>query len=188
MPLATGYYVEAQRIAFPYGKRLLAGPYETHAEARPEYERLRPLHPDANLAIVTRTAKSLPQVSPPPAGGAAWDLSRVEQRRAAARQIADHCTALGFAAEIEDWAGEPDVDVTVPGLRANIWVGDTPSDPMPIISWVAGEGRTLRAVLPGAWREPYGHRKATSQPMDWPRLLEALTIGLCAGVDGSAFE
>jgi hypothetical protein len=180
--------VQAQRLAFPHGVRLLAGPYETLGEAREQYEQLRPLYPDANLSLVTKRGRTLPQVSPVHAAPPAFNLARVEQRRAAARHIAEHCARHGFDAVVEDWAGEPDVDAAVPALRANIWLGDTPSAPMPIISWVASSDRQLRPVLRGAWRDDYARRKATSQPIDWPALLEALITGLCAGLDGSAFE
>lgn len=119
----------------------------------------------------------------------AFDLKNVAGRRAAGEALAERARAIGAQAVVEDWDGEPDVDVAVPGLRANIWLAYMKAAPMPIISWVARDGRRFKPSLPGAWQgEGQPHYKATSLPDTWAQLFDALEIGLLAGIDGSAFE
>lgn len=191
MPAVTRYYVKGQKLAFPYGERMLSGPHETHGEADAECKRLRPLYPDANLSVVSKYGITHRQVSPrkDPAKPA-FDLSQIGGRRAAARAIAEHCRQHGFEPVVEDWDGDPDVDVTTPSARANIWLGWTRAAPMPIISWVANSDLQFVSRLPGAWDEGDGfsNRKATSLPATWPALLDALIAGLCASIDGTAFK
>ena len=186
MPAAIGHYVEAQQVDFPHGKRLVAGPYETNAEAWDTMRALRSGMTGCSLSVRRVQAKQLPVVKRP--APTVYDLSRVEGRRAAANALADHVRALGCAVAVEDWDGEPDVDFGHNGLGANIWLGWTPAAPMPIVSWYAQPGRQLAALVPGAWSEPFPHRKATREPRGWADLFDMVTAGLCAAIDGSAFE
>lgn len=196
MVMARAWYVHGKKRAFPYGERLVSGPFDESADAWAEEKRLRDakLYPDANLTVRVHRAKSLPVRTPrgddePEHAGAGYDLSRVKQRRAAAEALrAFVVDRLGLACTIEDWEGEPDVDCRAPGLLGHIWLGHTRAAPMPIISWVADDPRQLVAVLPGAWRETHPHRKATSSPATWARLFDALEIGLLAAIDGRAFD
>lgn len=194
MPLGRGWYVKGRKWAFPYGERLVSGPFDDLGPAHDEARRIRPFYPDAHLDVVLHTAKTLPERTPRAAPPGAekeapmYDLRNAPGRLAAAEAIADRIRALGARVNIENWDGEPDVDFSVPFLRGNIWLAWTPAAPMPIISWIAGEGLKLRALLPGAWREEYPHRKATSLPETWPALFDALEIGLLAGIDGSAID
>lgn len=198
MVMARAWYVHGKKLAFPYGERLVSGPFDEHGGAFDEAARLRPFYPDATLSARPHRAKSLPVRTPrtrppgddePEHAGAGYDLSRVEQRRAAAEALRVFVVdRLGLACTVEDWEGEPDVDCRAPGLLGHIWLGWTRAAPMPIISWVADDPRQLVAVLPGAWRETHPHRKATSSPATWARLFDALEIGLLAAIDGSAFE
>lgn len=203
MPQGQAFYVEGQQHAFPHGKRLVSGPFDLSADAHTERKRIAPLYPDANLSVVTYRGKSLPQRKPRTAllcdlaprlarSGPEYDLSRVEGRRAAASDLAAYARLFGAEVTVEDWDGEPDVDIRVPGGLATIWLGWTPAAPMPLISWVAAEGRRLRQYVPGAWGMltdfAPAHRKATSHPADWAELFAMLEAGLCAMVDGTAFE
>lgn len=120
-----------------------------------------------------------------------FDLAKRAEREAAAEAIADAARACGATVVVENWDGEPDVDITMPNLRATIWLGYTQAAPMPIISWY-GATWPLASTVPGAWTE-YGlnhahGRKASSLPRSWPELFEALEAGLLASLDGSAFE
>lgn len=190
MPQAEAHYVEGQKLEYPHGKRLVSGPFDTSGEAWAEVERLRPLYPDANLSAVLYRGKSLPERRPR-GSRAAYDLSTAEGRLATARAIADHALHFGAVVSVENWDGEPDVDVTVPGGLASIWLGWTPDAPMPLISWVAAGERKLRASVAGAWHDGPQNvpsRKRTSLPADWPEFFAMLEAGLCALVDGSAFD
>lgn len=193
MTRGRAWYVKGQKLAFPHGERLCSGPFDESADAFTEAKRIRPFYPDANLSVVLHVAKSLPERTPrsgPPGAVEVveFDLRNVTGRRAAGAAIAARAEALGVACVVEDWDGEPDVSVTVPGLRAHIWLAYMKAAPMPIVSWVAQGGRKLRPVLPGAWRgEGFPHYKATSLPNDWPALFVALETGILAGIDGTAF-
>lgn len=190
---ARAHYVRGVKLAYPYAGRLVSGPFEDSERAFAEAKRLRPLYPDANLEVVPYSGRALPVRVPRGANAAAvgteHTLRSIEGRRLAAEALALHARGFGATVVLEDWDGEPDVDITVWGLRANIWLAWLPAAPMPIISWVAQEGRKLRPALPGAWEgEGFPHYKATSIPADWPALFDALEIGICGGIDGSAFE
>lgn len=47
--MITLHYVRAQQIAFPYGEKNVAGPFETGQEAWDALKRLEPLWPEARL-------------------------------------------------------------------------------------------------------------------------------------------
>lgn len=195
MTPGRGWYVKAVKRAFPHAEALVSGPFDEHGPARAERRRIVPLYPDADLTTVLEVAASLPERTPrrtppgAPAERAMFDLRNVGGRRQAAAWLAERAEALGATVWVEDWSGDPDVDVSVPALRANIWLAWLPAAPMPIISWVARDGRKLKANLPGAWRgEGFAHYKATTIADTWAQLFEALEIGLLAGIDGSAFE
>ena len=180
------WYVFGQKVDYPFGKKRVAGPFDTMAQALAEERRLRPLYPDATLCAKPVTAKTLPACTPR-AAAPAFDLSTVAGRREAAEAIRAHVVdRLGLQATVEDWDGEPDVDCRAPGLLGTIWLGWTTAAPMPFISWVADSPRRLVAV-PGAWPQDYPHRKATSEPRDWAELFAMLEAGLLAAIDGSAF-
>ena len=194
MTTGRGWYVKGRKYAFPYGERLCSGPFDDSGDAFAEARRIRPFYPDAHLDVVLEVGRTLPERTPRSAPPGAekeapmFDLRNAPGRLAAADAIALRCARYGVTARVEVWDGEPDVDFSVPFLRANIWLAYHAQAPMPIISWIAGEGLKLRAVLPGAWREEYPHRKATSLPETWPALFEALEVGLAAGIDGTAIE
>lgn len=196
MPVGRAWYVEGQKIAFPHGKRLVSGPFEEMADATAERTRLVPYYPDANLSVVPYSGNTLPERKPRGTAAGArqgqFDLRTVEGRRAAAQAIAEHARGFGAVATVEDWDGEPDVDIRVPSGLATIWLGWTPAAPMPLISWVADAPWRLHQYVPGAWGMltdfAPAHRKATSQPGDWAELFDMLAAGLCALVDGSALE
>ncbi len=193
--MARAYYVHGQKLAFPYGERLVSGPYDDSAAAFAEEKRLREagLYPDANLTVRVHRAKSLPVVTPrtrppgdEPAAVPEYDLRKRPERERAADDLADRARAFGARVEIENWDGEPDVQIFTPSLQANIWLAYLKEAPMPIISWY-GAAYPLRAV-PGAWTDDDGRRKATSLPATWSELFDALEIGICAAIDGNAFQ
>lgn len=198
MTKGRGWYVKATKTAWPNSWRLVSGPFDDHADAYPESARIAPCYPDAHLSVVLEVAHTLPERSPRTAlpsevamrvEAPMFDLRQANGRRAAAEAIATFARERGAQATVEDWDGEPDVDVLLPSLRANVWVGWTKAAPLPIISWHRA-ARPLVQVLPGAWRQDGAFRngKATSLPERWPALFDALEIGICAAVDGSAFE
>lgn len=130
----------------------------------------------------------MPSAETLPDGG--YNLRQRGERERAANDIAERARALGAQAAIENWDGEPDVDIAVASLHAQIWLAWTPAAPMPIISWY-GAAYPLRGV-PGAWHDDdvnsSHRRKATSLPATWPELFDMLETGLLAGIDGSAFD
>lgn len=184
------------------GKRLVSGPFDSLVEAGIERDRIAFLYPDATLRAVRYHGKSLPERKPrqpapllqrrdgsiEPNPQAGFDLARVEQRRAAAKALADHARAFGAEVMVEDRDGEPDVDVTTPSLKANIWLMKGRDGSVPIISWHSAKF-PLRYV-PGAWSPDFNYwrSKATSVPGSWPALFDALERGICASIDGSAFD
>lgn len=193
MPVGRAWYVQGKKHAFPYAEAWISGPFEAMADAFAERDRLAPLYPDAALSTRVRSGKTLPTCTPRTGASSAkpapkFNLARVAERRAAADAIVARVQALGLAARIEDWDGEPDVTCETPNLAAQIWLAHTPLAPMPIISWY-GARFPLQAV-PGAWPADFNaHRsKATSEPRDWAELFEMLEIGLLAAIDGSAFD
>lgn len=182
-------YVQAQQLAFPYGKRLVSGPHEHSAWAFVVADWIRADYADCNLTVVSR-GSSKATLTANNARAIKHDLSTHKGRLAAATHISDYVRfELGVRADIEDWDGEPDVDIRTPSLRANIWLMHCRPAPMPIISWHRPKpGVLFRRLLPGAWDELIPHHKATSLPADWSELFLALTVGICASIDGSAFE
>jgi len=190
-----GWYVKATRYAFPHSWRLISGPFDDSGPAFPEAARIRPFYPEAHLSVVLEVAKTLPERRPRARAPGAeqeapmFDLSRVAGRLAAAEAVAEFARERGATVNIENWDGEPDVDVWLPTLRATIGMQWHKQAPMPIISWHRAQ-RPLVGHLPGAWRQEGSFRngKATSLPETWPALFEALEIGICAAVDGSAFD
>lgn len=194
MPMARGWYVKGKKLAFPNGVRLVSGPFDDHGPAFAEARRIRPFYPDATLDVVLHTGKTLPERTPRSAPPGAepeapmFDLRNATGRRDAAAALAMHAELFGARVVLEDWDGEPDLSVSVPALNCNIWLAWTPAAPMPIISWRATRpGRDLLEVLSGAWRSG-GTLKATSKPETWPALFDALEIGICGGLDGTAFD
>lgn len=196
MVMAVGHYVSAQKLAFPYAEGLISGPFEESADAWEEMRRIRAtkLYADCNLRVKTHRARSLPVKTPrrmrPAEPVPEFNLRLVGERRRAAEALAAHGRSLGAEATIEDWDGEPDVDFRTPTLQATIWLAWTPQAPMPIVSWHSAT-HWLRPV-PGAWRAgdintSHG-RKATSLCDNWPAVFEALTAGILASIDGSAFD
>lgn len=195
MTRGRAYYVQAVQHAFPHGVRLESGPFESLRECMAECARLAPLYPDAHLREHVKRAKSLPTLTPRRAGleplpDTGYDLRKRPERERAAADIAARAEALGATVVIENWDGEPDVDITLPSLRATIWLAHLKAAPMPTISWY-GAQYPLRAV-PGAWTDAdvnsaHG-RKATSLPATWPELFDMLEAGICAAIDGSAFD
>lgn len=188
MPVGHAYYVQGQKLAFPYGERWVSGPFDDSATAQAEADRLRPLYPDATLRVTPRSGKTLPEVRPR-GDDRGFTLARVGDRRAAADAIIDLVVRrLGLVVRLEDWNGEPDVDCVTPSLSCNIWLAHTPGAPMPIINWY-GAKFPLRGV-PGAWAAEFNYwgSKATSLPRDWGELFSMLEIGLLAAVDGTAFD
>jgi hypothetical protein len=167
---------------------LASGPFDDHATAMLERQRIAPLYPEANLTVVLEVAKSLLERTPR-SPAPMFDLSKVAERRFAAKALATFARDRGATAVIEDWDGEPDVDITLPSLRATIGLQWHKAAPMPIISWHRA-ARPLVGHLPGAWQQEGSFRngKATSLPETWPALFDALEIGICAAVDGNAFE
>lgn len=199
MVMAVGHYVRGRKHAFPYGERLVSGPLDDSAAAFAEAKRLRDagLYPDAELFPYVHRAKTLPVVTPrtrPPGDEPApvpeYDLRKRPERERAADDLAERARAFGARVEIENWDGEPDVQIFTPSLQANIWLAHLKEAPMPIISWY-GAAYPLRAV-PGAWTPDHVNdahrRKASSLPGTWSELFDALEIGICAAIDGSAFD
>lgn len=178
MPAAVGHYVKGQKLAFPYGTRLVAGPFETSGEAFAEMVRLRPLYPDANLTLETQRKRRLPQVSPRAGDPLGFDLSLPDGRKAAARAVAEHCRLLGFDATLEEWEGEPDVDIVTPAVRASMTFDRAA---LPAVRWSAHMGAGL------TFRDTNSARRI-DQVQSWPDLLDALTRGLVGSLDGSVFE
>lgn len=121
---------------------------------------------------------------------AGYDLRKRAERERAARDIAERCREIGAQATVENWDGEPDVDIAVASLHAQIWLAWTPGAPMPLISWYGAKYPLVG--VPGAWFEldvnPCHRRKATSLPTTWPELFDMLETGLLAAIDGSAFD
>jgi hypothetical protein len=195
MVMARAHYVHGKQRAFPYGERLVSGPFDTSADATTERKRLEAagLYPDARLTTTTHRAKSLPVVTPrtrppgaePPAGPT-YDLRKRPERERLAAALAERARAFGATVHIENWDGEPDVQIRTPSLQANIWLAYLREAPMPIISWY-GAAYPLRAV-PGAWTDDDRRRKASSLPATWPELFDMLETGICAAIDGSAFD
>ncbi len=195
-PQPRAEYVQAQQSAFPYGTRLVSGPFHERGQVWAEKTRIEPYYPDCTLSAITHRAKALPLRLPRSCVPGdepdvpTFKLSTAAGRLAAAEEIARRARDLGAVVDIENWDGEPDVDIRLPSLHATIWLGYTAAAPMPIISWY-GARWPLRGVL-GAWRDEdvnaaHG-RKATSAPSDWPSLFEALLSGICASLDGGAFD
>lgn len=194
MPVGRAWYVHGQKLAFPYGERWVSGPFDDMRAAFDEARRLRPFYPDATLSARIRSGKTLPEAKPRTAAPGDKEpetpqlsVGTAKGRREVAEAIAGLARALGFDATVEDWDGEPDVDIATPSLNATVWVGKTG---LPIISWY-GAAFPLRAV-PGAWGADdvnAAHRaKATSKPADWAELFAMLETGLLAAIDGRAFE
>ena len=164
------FYAKAYRR--DWAVRLVAGPFEQWQEAADRAARLRPLYPNSAVEVTERDFAG---------------LRTAEGRRHVAAMLRQHAERIG--ARVEWDAETDDIDIRLPTLRANIWLADIPASPMPIISWVAGYGLRLSSLIPGAWLERgEPHRKATSMPETWTQLYDALEIGLCAGVDGGAFN
>lgn len=197
--MGRAWYVHGQKHAFPYGKRLVSGPFDEMNAAYDERARLEQakLYPDARLDVLPHSAKTLPVVTPrtrPPGDEAPavpdYDLRKRPERERAAADLAERARAFGARVEIENWDGEPDVQIFTPSLQANIWLAHLKEAPMPIISWY-GAAYPLRAV-PGAWTPDHVNdahrRKASSLPGTWSELFDALEIGICAAIDGSAFD
>lgn len=197
MPMAAAWYVRGRKRAFPYGERLVSGPFDDLAAAMAERTRLQSanLYPDAFLETHMHRAKTLPECKPrtrppgEPPDQAEYNLRRRAERERLADDIAKRARALGATVEIENWDGEPDVNIALPSLRATIWCVSVQGE-MPIISWY-GAAYPLQA-LPGAWRDDQVNsaheRKATSLPATYAELFEALETGICAAIDGGAFR
>lgn len=198
--MGRAWYVRGQKHAFPHGKRLVSGPFDESDQAWTEKRRLEQagLYPDARLDVLPHSAKTLPVVTPrtsPPGAEPVpavpdYDLRKRPERERAADDLAARARAFGARVEIENWDGEPDVQIFLPSLQANIWLAYMREAPMPIISWY-GAAYPLRAV-PGAWTADQVNdahrRKASSLPGTWSELFDALEIGICAAIDGSAFD
>ena len=197
--MARAPYVHGIQTAFPHGVKWVAGPFDDRDAAWREMDRIRPFYPDAVLSVRERTGKTLPTCTPrtappgqkPPAPAAPdYDLRKRPERERAADDLAGRARAFGARVEIENWDGEPDVQVFLPSLQANIWLAHLKEAPMPIISWY-GAVYPLRPV-PGAWTADQVNdahrRKASSLPGTWSELFDALEIGVCAAIDGSAFD
>src|SRR5690606_19044158 len=114
------------KLAFPYGERLVSGPFDDSADAWAEEKRLRDagLYPDAVLRVRTHQAKTLPVVTPrtrPPGDEPApvpeYDLRKRPERERAADDLAERARAFGARVEIENWDGEPDVQIFTPSLQ-----------------------------------------------------------------------
>jgi hypothetical protein len=185
--MGRAHYVEAQRRTFLQEKRLFSGPFDDLAAAHGERDRLGPLWPDLVLRVVPHRAKPLPIITPPPADpvNVSYDLSKPDDRRAAARRIVDHVHLLGAAAAVSVWDDEYDVDVATPNLSAAVLLDGRSA--IPVVRWHS-LNRDLREV-PGAWRaDDMYPRSVTTRPTSWPALFEALTAGILASIDGSAFD
>lgn len=192
--MASAWYVHGVKLAWPNGERLVSGPFDESADAWAEEKRLRDagLYPDATLRVRVHRAKSLPVCTPrtrppgdEPAPVAEYDLKKRPERERLAADLQAVAERFGASVVVENWDGEPDVTVTTPSLRATIWCVSVQGE-LPIISWY-GAAYPLRAV-PGAWTDDDGRRKATTLPATWSGLFEGLEIGLCAAIDGSAFD
>lgn len=199
MPMAEAWYVQGIKLDFSQATKLVSGPFDGLDDVFKEIERIRAFYPNITLRPKKHRAKSLPERKPrthapgerladmPDPG---YNLRKRAERERCADDIASRARALGATVEIENWDGEPDVDIRTPSLRATIWLAWTPAAPMPIISWY-GASYPLRGV-PGAWRAEQVNsahrRKATSLPATWPELFDALETGICAAVDGTAFD
>lgn len=183
MVMGRAWYVQGRKHKFPYGEAWLSGPFEDPALAAAELKSIAPYYPDAALQVSPRTGSSLPQCTP-----RGPSLRTAKGRIAVADEVVALCERLGVPYRRDDWDGEPTLDIELPTLRAQIWLDWTPSAPMPVVCWIATSPRNLRATLPGAWVGSFPHRKATSVPETWAQFYEALEIGICAGIDGSALE
>jgi hypothetical protein len=188
--MAYAHYVHARRQNFLQEQRLFSGPFDSRAAAHDERDRLARLWPDLVLSVKSHRAKVLPILVPPPPDpvNVSYDLSKPDDRRAAARYIVDHGHLLGAAAAVSVWDEEYDVDVATPNLSAAVLIDGR--SPIPAVRWHSPT-RNLREV-PGAWRAAdfmaVYTRSVTFRPTSWPALFEALTAGILASIDGSAFD
>lgn len=187
MPLASALYIHARKYTFPWAEAWVSGPHE-RVEAFAELKRLAPLYPDADLSVRTRTAKTLPTITP--RADKRLDMTTATGRRAVAVELERFAERLGLPAVVEDWDGEPSVDIRTPSLGASIALIKAERDRPALISWY-GAAQPLQAV-PGAWLSvdinSSHRRKATSFVSSWSGLFTALEIGLLAAIDGSAFD
>lgn len=62
--MGRAWYVKGRKHAFPYGERLVSGPFDEITPAYDELHRIRPFYPDANLDVVHHRAKTLPERTP----------------------------------------------------------------------------------------------------------------------------
>lgn len=62
--MGRGWYVKGRKHAFPYGERLVSGPFDESTAAHDEERRIRPFYPDAHLTVVLEVAKTLPERKP----------------------------------------------------------------------------------------------------------------------------
>lgn len=195
--MARAPYVYGQQIGWPNGVQWVSGPFDDREAAWREMKRLRPFYPDATLSVRERRGKSLPTCTPrtgppgeakPTEPAPSYDLKKRPERERLAADLQAVAERFGASVVVENWDGEPDVTVATPSLRATIWCVSVQGE-MPIISWY-GAAYPLRAV-PGAWTADQVNdahrRKASSLPGTWSELFDALEIGVCAAIDGSAF-
>lgn len=187
--MAEAFFVRARKLAFPYADRRVAGPFDTLPEAMAAAASLRAAYGAFSFYAGPGKTRDLTPLDPQALladDEPGPDFRRVEARRAAARELAAIGAGLGCAAVVDDWDGEPIVDIAAPSLRADVQI--LKGERVPIISWY-GAARPLRP-LPGAWGPEFNHwrTKATSFPATWAQLCEMLEVGLCAAIDGSAFE
>lgn len=193
MVSARAHYVHARRNAFPNAEAWISGPFDTYTECNTETHRLAPFYPECLLRPRVFHGKTLPACSPrtgPPGAEPAYDLAKRPERERAAADLKARAEAFGATVVVENWDGEPDVQISTPALQANIWLAYLRDAPMPMISWY-GANYPLRAV-PGAWDAEHVNRfhrsKASSVPATWGELFDALEIGICAAIDGTAFQ
>ena len=62
--MGRAWYVKGRKHAFPYGERLVSGPFDESAACHDELARIRPFYPDANLWVQLEVAKTLPDRKP----------------------------------------------------------------------------------------------------------------------------
>lgn len=172
MAQARAHYVKATQKAFPYGWRLVSGPFHTLDEVWDEKYRLEfaGLYPDALLATISHRAKSLPVRRP----REAYDWTEAGDRGDAAAQIAHVVDMLGFPASVEGWDGEFDVSVMLAAAYARI---EFAGGEFPRLTFTALGDFEYR---PAYWKD--------EPPCSWGDLVVKLQIGLYASLDGTAFR